>query len=175
MAYQRHVPDVRRLEDLHKRCPPIRASYLFGDLEIDAVLFVAERLDGVQAGGPDGGDHAEEDAHTGREADADGEGPPGQRDGETAQRVNGETDPRTEEDSEDPARRGEEHRLEQKLPEDLDASGAERFADADLARPFRDADRHDAHHADAADHQRNRREHHAVSYTHLRTHETPEH
>ena len=48
--------------------------------------------------------------------------------------------------------------LDQELPEDLAAPGAERLADADLARPFGDRDHHDRHHADAADHQRDRRD-----------------
>ena len=62
-------------------------------------------------------------------------------------------------DAEHAAGRGEEDRLEQELPEDLDAPRAERLADADLARALGDADRHDAHDADAADHQRDRRQH----------------
>ncbi len=57
------------------------------------------------------------------------------------------------------ADRGHEDRLEQELPQDLDAPCAERLAHADFARALGDADRHDAHDADAADHQRNRRQH----------------
>ena len=64
-----------------------------------------------------------------------------------------------EDDAEDAAGRSQEDRLEQELPEDLDAPGAERLPDADLARPLGDADGHDAHDADAADHQRDRRQH----------------
>ena len=54
-------------------------------------------------------------------------------------------------------RAGQHRRFEQELPQDFAAARAERLADADLARPLRDRDRHDRHHADAADHQRDRR------------------
>src|SRR5690606_8953556 len=110
-------------------------------------LFVAERFDRIEARGADGRDHAEEDADARREADADGERPPRQRDGEPGEQVYGKPDERSEADAEQAAGRREENRLEQELPQDLHAPGAERLADADLARPLGDADRHDAHDA----------------------------
>ena len=50
----------------------------------------------------------------------------------------------------------QECRLDQELPEDLAAPCAERLAHADLPRALGDRDHHDRHHADAADHQRDR-------------------
>ena len=67
--------------------------------------------------------------------------------------------PRPEEDAEDAADRRQHRRFGEELNEDLRASGAERLADADLARALGDRDHHDRHHADAADHQRDRRDH----------------
>ena len=49
------------------------------------------------------------------------------------------------------ARRRERQRLDEELSEDVARLRAERHADADLARPLRDADEHDVHDADAAD------------------------
>jgi hypothetical protein len=45
-------------------------------------------------------------------------------------------------------------RFDQELEEDARRLRADGHADADLARPFRDADEHDVHDADAADQQR---------------------
>ena len=69
-----------------------------------------------------------------------------------------EADPAAEQDPERPAEGREECRLDQELPQDLAAAGAECLANADLARPLRDRDHHDRHDADAADHQRDRRD-----------------
>ncbi len=54
------------------------------------------------------------------------------------------------------ADRRQEDGFDQELPQDLAAARAERLADADLARPLGHRDHHDRHHADAADHQRDR-------------------
>ena len=62
-------------------------------------------------------------------------------------------------DAEQPAERGEERRFHQELEKNLGAARAERLADADFARPLGHRDRHDRHHADAADHQGDRRDH----------------
>ena len=63
-------------------------------------------------------------------------------------------------DAEQAAERRQEDGLEQELPEDLAAPGAERLAHADLARALGDRDHHDRHHPDAADHQGDRGDHH---------------
>ena len=57
-----------------------------------------------------------------------------------------------------PPTAGEDHRLDQELEQDLGAAGADGLAHADLAGPLGDRDGHDRHHADAADHQRDRRD-----------------
>ena len=56
------------------------------------------------------------------------------------------------------AEQAEHDRLDQELQQDVRASGAERFANADLARPLGDRHEHDVHDADAADEQRHRRD-----------------
>src|SRR5690606_27474541 len=117
---------------------------------------VAERFDGVQARRLDGGEEAEEDADTGREADADRKGPPGQRNRELRDPVDREADAAAEEDPEQAAERRQHGRLDEELPEDLAAACAKGLADADLARAFGHRDHHDRHDADAADHQRDR-------------------
>ncbi len=48
---------------------------------------------------------------------------------------------------------GEHHGFDEELPDDVLAAGADGFADTDLAGALGDADQHDVHHADAADHQ----------------------
>ena len=59
-----------------------------------------------------------------------------------------------EHDADDAADHAQGHRLDQELKQDVAAAGADRHADADLARPLGDADEHDVHDADAADEQR---------------------
>ena len=82
----------------------------------------------------------------------------GKRDGESGEEVHGEADSAAEEDSEHAADGGEHGGFGQKLKEHFALARAERAADADLARALGHRDRHDRHHADAADHQRNRRD-----------------
>ena len=48
----------------------------------------------------------------------------------------------------------EHERFGQELQADIGRSGSDSLADADLTRPFGDADQHDIHDADAADDQR---------------------
>src|SRR5438034_1054724 len=50
-------------------------------------LLVPQRVDRIEPGGLEGRIHAEENAHRGREAEADGERPPGERDGEAGREV----------------------------------------------------------------------------------------
>ena len=51
------------------------------------------------------------------------------------------------------AQRAKRHRLDQKLHEDVATLRADRFTNADLARPLGHADEHDVHHADSANQQ----------------------
>src|SRR6185503_4784056 len=53
---------------------------------------------------------------------------------------------------------GQRRCLDQELPENRALGGAQRLANADLARPLGDADHHDRHDADASDQQPNRRQ-----------------
>ena len=46
---------------------------------------------------------------------------------------------------------GDGHRLDEELDQDVRLAGADRLADADLARPFGHRYQHDVHDADAAD------------------------
>ena len=54
---------------------------------------------------------------------------------------------------------GEDHRLDQELPQDVAAAGPERLADADLLDALGDRHQHDVHHHDAADEQADRGDH----------------
>ena len=82
----------------------------------------------------------------------------GSETGKPGQPVDDQADGAAADDAEQAAERRQEHGLDQELPEDLAAPGAERLADADLARPLGHRDHHDRHDADAADHQRDRRD-----------------
>src|SRR5512139_644954 len=88
-------------------------------------LLVSQRLDGVQPRGADCGEHPEEDADRGGEPEAEGERPPRQRDGEAREVVNADADRRAEHDAQDAAGRGEHDGLEEELPQDLPAAGAQ--------------------------------------------------
>ena len=68
------------------------------------------------------------------------------------------TDRAAEHDAEHAAERSEEGGLHQKLEENLGTPRAERLAHADLARPLGHRNGHDRHHADAADHEGDRRD-----------------
>ena len=107
-----------------------------------------------------GRQHAEEDADRGGEADAERERPP--RAATTGSRRNTFTR-RPMAAAEQDARAAPPSDVRntasmQELAQDLAAARAERLADADLARALGDRDGHDRHHADAADHQRDRRD-----------------
>src|SRR4029077_2498672 len=86
------------------------------------LLFVAQRLDRVQARGLEGGVHPEEDADRGGEAEADRERPPRQRDREARDQVDGPADAGAEGDADQAAERGQERRLHQELEQDLGAA-----------------------------------------------------
>src|SRR5436190_2832593 len=128
-------------------------------LETGDWLLVSQRFDRIQARGFERGEQAEEDADARREADAEREGPPRQRDGEAGQLVHAHADAAAEDDADHAAHRRQECRFDQELPEHFPPPRAERFSDADLARALGDRDHHDRHDADAADHQRDRGDH----------------
>ena len=60
----------------------------------------------------------------------------------------------------DPAGQRDDRRLDQELPDDVAALGADGAADADLPGALHHARQHDVHDADAADEQRDRRDRH---------------
>src|SRR5690606_35856294 len=57
------------------------------------------------------------------------------------------------------ADQADQHRLDQELPEDVALPRTDRHAHADFAGTLGDRDQHDVHHPNAADHQRNQRDH----------------
>ena len=61
-----------------------------------------------------------------------------------------------ERDADEPAGERQRQRLDQELRQDVARLGADRHADADLARPLGHAHQHDVHDPDAADQQRHR-------------------
>src|SRR5262245_3165483 len=63
-------------------------------------LLVAEGFDRIEPGGFDRRIHAEKEADRRREAQPDGERPPGQRDRESREQVNGPADATAEQDAE---------------------------------------------------------------------------
>src|SRR5262245_28698837 len=66
-------------------------------------LFVAEGFDRIEARGFERGVHPEENADRGREAQADGERPPRQRDGEAGDQVDSPANGAAENDAKDAA------------------------------------------------------------------------
>ncbi len=70
--------------------------------------------------------------------------------------MDGPADAGAKADAEHASERCQEGRFHQELEQDLDPARPERLPDADFTRPLRHRDRHDGHHADAADHQRDR-------------------
>ena len=123
-------------------------------------LFVSQRFDRIETRCFECGIHPEEDADRCREADADRERPPRQRNREAGDEVHAPSRCRLPRPM--PSRPPSEVRNAASIRNwnrISRAARAERLAHADLARPLGDRDRHDRHHADAADHQRDRRDH----------------
>ena len=65
--------------------------------------------------------------------------------------------PRPKQDAQRAAEQAQHDRLDEELPQDVMASGADGHAQADLPRPLGDRDQHDVHDAHAADDQRDQR------------------
>src|SRR5262249_48791410 len=61
---------------------------------------------------------------------------------------------------------GQRHRFQQELPGNVLAFRANRFADANFSRAFGHAHKHDVHHADSADEQSDRAQHHRAQVHH---------
>src|ERR1700730_19200248 len=120
-------------------------------------LLVAQAFDGIELGGADRGNGAEQDA----DQRADGDGNDG-RETENRNAIGGEDadgvgDGESNNNAEDAADEGNENGLGKELEADLALGGADCFADADLANAGADGGQHDVHNADAADEQYHRR------------------
>src|ERR1035437_10208702 len=115
------------------------------------LLFVTKGFDRPENGRSIGGIDAEE------EADGDAEAEREEHRVELHDRLHADDlEAAAEEpgrDAENPADDRQQNGLGEELGEDVAASRTDRLADADLAGSLGDADKHDVHHADAADEQ----------------------
>src|ERR1700687_6345639 len=125
-------------------------------------LLVAQAFDGIELGGADSGNGAEQDANQ----RADGNGNDGRETGNRnaigGEEADGVGDGESNNNAEDAADEGDENGLGKELEADLALGGADCFADADLANAGADRGQHDVHDADAADqqyHRRNQQQH----------------
>ena len=87
----------------------------------------------------------------------------GGRDGRRAEReapagelADERRDAEPDDDADEAAEQRQGQRLDEELGEDVAAAGADRLADADLARPLADRHQHDVHDPDAAHDERDR-------------------
>ena len=112
-----------------------------------------ERLDGVEAGGAAGREIAEDDADRRREQEGDGDDLRVDDQRHLEELGGDRRQAEAEEDADDAAEQRQHHRLDQELHQHLAGFGADRQADADLARALGHRDQHDVHDADAADQQ----------------------
>src|SRR5690242_15857677 len=121
--------------------------------------FVSQRLNGIEPRGSrrrrDSEDHAHGDGHDRRDHRA----PDRDRGCEVEEMLQELPDPDPQYDTNHPAHQGERRCLDQELPQDLSPRGARGLPQPDLPRTARHGHHHDRHHADAADEQRNAREH----------------
>src|SRR5204862_5998687 len=115
-------------------------------------LLMPQGVDRVQDRRFEGRDDSEDHSDAGREAQSEPYRPHGHHDphhrwmqrGYVANRI-------AQQDADGPADDGEHHRLSEKLAHDVPPPAADALAQADLPRPFGDADQHNVHDADAAD------------------------
>src|SRR5664280_3298367 len=117
-------------------------------------LVETKRVDRTQGCGSVGRIDAEDQAHGDRDPEREGHRI-GSDHGLDAEDLELGTDD-ADHDPDQAAEDGQHGRLEQELADDVAASGADRLANADLARALRDAHQHDVHDPDAADEQRDR-------------------
>src|SRR6202043_888051 len=119
-------------------------------------LLVAQAFDGIELGGADRGDGAEQ--NTDQRADGDGNDgrETGNRNAIGGEETDGVGDGESDDDAEDAADEGDENGLGKELKADLAFGGANRFANADLANAGADGGEHDIHDTDAADQQYHR-------------------
>src|SRR5260370_16936593 len=118
----------------------------------DHDLLIAQGLDGIEAGGFDGGVHPKEEAHAHGTAHGEHHGP--ERNGRRQsghRKVDQQADAAAEQHPDDASRAGEYNSFGEELPDDVAAARADGFAHANLASALRDGHQHNVHHADAAD------------------------
>src|SRR3984893_5898492 len=130
---------------------------------VTSPLLVAQTFDGIELGGADSRNGAEQNADQRAHDDGDDRGETGNRNAIGGEEADGVGDGESDDDAEDAADEGDENGLGKELEADLAFGGANRFADADLANTGADGGEHDVHDADAADqqyHRRNQQQHH---------------
>src|SRR5216684_7367991 len=120
-------------------------------------LLVAQAFDGIELGGADSGNGAEQDANQRGNNDGDDGGEARNGDAILGEVADGEGDGEPDDDAKDAADKGDEDGFREELETNLAFGGADRFADADLANAGADGGEHDVHDADAADQQHDQR------------------
>src|ERR1019366_5456689 len=132
---------------------------------VNGPLFVAQTFDGVELGGADGGEGAEQDSDERRDDDGNDGGEAGDGDAVFRKEADGEWDGESDDDADDAADEGDEDGLGEELEANLAVGGAHGFADADLANAGADSGEHDVHDADAAN-QKNDQRHSKQNHGH---------
>ena len=129
---------------------------LFSLIMVQSVLnlFIAQRFDRIELRGLVGGIEPEERADAGRREEGQQDGCRDDDRAHVAQLAEQKGAANADCDADQAADDAEQQGLGQELHADVVRRGANRLADADLARPLGDADQHDVHDADAADDQR---------------------
>src|SRR5664279_2933967 len=129
-------------------------------------LFVAERFDGVEAGGADRGHHTADQSDGSEDEDGDDEGNGVDHEADVAgfgvfghgavkcKSAYGESDYVRQDNAEQSADEGDGESFGQKLEEDVPPSRPQRLLHSDFSGALGDGDEHDVHQADAADAQR---------------------
>lgn len=123
---------------------------------VDQASLVAQRLDGVQATGLEGGVKAEEDPDEHGEAEGQQDRLQGNHRGPLAEASGNVGEEIAESHSDQSARQGEDHGLDQKLTENVSPLGAQGHPDADLTNALGDRDQHDVHDPNPPDQERDR-------------------
>src|ERR1035437_6087803 len=108
---------------------PAGCSYV-----VNGPLFVAQAFDGVELGGADGGEGAEQDADQRANDDGNDGGAAGDGDAIGGKEADGIGDGESDDDAENAADEGDEDGLGEELEADFAVSGSHGFADADFAK-----------------------------------------
>ncbi len=112
-------------------------------------LLVADGFDGIEAGRFLGGIPAEEDTGEGADGETHDDRPRLDGDGPVGKGLDGVGGADTQQDTDDATGDAEQDGLDEKLVEDIDATGTDTHAKANLARALGDTDVHDVHDTDA--------------------------